>query len=115
MSKLIFEPKNQGEIAAFVQIDEDFGDILLSSVRYGMGRRTTFPGTAVSFIKPLLPYLSNRVIKVMERDIRERGEDPLYKDAPYGDLSIDAPVWLDLLDSLRKEIKRRDEIGEWNG
>lgn len=94
-----------------VIIDDDLGLILNCAVRYAMGRRTYVPSSVTGFIRPLIHHLSNRTISVMERDIAERGSDPLYKDEPYGDPNIDAPVWIGLLEELRKEIVRRKEGG----
>ena len=96
-----------------VVIDDDLGRMINCAVRYAIGRRTYMPSTVASYIRPLIPKLSNRTISVMERDIAERDGDPLYGDEPYGDPDIDAPAWLNLLEELRKEIVYRKERGTY--
>ena len=61
-------------------------------------------------------YLNNRTLCVMERDIRERGEDPWYKDTgrPYGDPKVDEPSWLAFLKEIQDEIRVRRERGEYS-
>lgn len=112
----IYLKKRRGDPVPYVEIDDDLGEILNSAVRYALGRTTYVSYDTPNFIRPLLPYLSNRTICVMERDIRERGEDPWYKDTgrPYGDPDIDEPSWLAFLKEIQNEIKARKERGEYS-
>lgn len=115
MSK-VYLKKCRGDPVPYVEIDDDFGLILNEAVRYSLGRETYVSYDTPNFIRPLLPYLSNRTICVMEKDIRERGEDPWYKDTcrPYGDPNIDEPSWLAFLKEIQDEIKARRERGEYS-
>lgn len=70
--------------------DEDFGLIVLSAMRYCIGRRTYMPEVFTNFVNPLLPYLSDKTIFLLERDIREQAQ---YGENAYGDPVIDKPVW----------------------
>ncbi len=81
--------------------DDDFGLILNCAVRYSLGRQTYVPCTLCSFVKPLLPHLSNRTLWCLEKDIAEAYS--------YGDEKIDKPVWMELLADIRNEIKRRQQ------
>lgn len=81
--------------------DPDFGVILICAVRYSIGRRTCVPGLVIDFIRPLLPELCNKTLSVMERDIAGAGG--------YGDKQIDEPRWLQFLEDIRREQRRRKE------
>lgn len=80
--------------------DDNFGAVLNCAVRYCIGRRTYMPTLVMDFIRPLLPYLTERTLYVMEEDI-ERAES-------YGDPNIDEPEWKRFL----KEIKKVRENAE---
>ena len=84
-------------------VDDDMGMMLNCAVRYALGRRTYAVHDVVRYVTPLIPYLSNRTVSVMERDIREHGD--------YGDPGIDKPAWMGLLERLQAEITRRKTSG----
>lgn len=115
MGLYIKTTKRDGQVA-YVEVDDNFGLILNEAVRYSLGRETYVSYDTPNFIRPLLSYLSNRTICVMERDIRERGEDPWHKatDRPYGDPKIDEPSWLAFLKEIQNEIQARKERGEYS-
>lgn len=81
--------------------DDNFGAVLNCAIRYCLGRETYMPGLVTDFIRPLLPYLSKRTVKVMWDDIRSAGH--------YGDSKIDEPMWMNFLGDLVAELDRRDE------
>ena len=79
--------------------DKDFGAVLNCAIRYCIGRQTYMPGLVIDFITPLLPYLSNKTLWCMERDL---------SDATYfGDESIDTPVWMKFKANVEYEVRRR--------
>ena len=83
-----------------VEIDETFGMMMGSAVRYALGRQTYIVSTTTQYVNHLLPQLDDRTISCMERDIRE---------APsYGHDSIDKPEWMRLLTALQDEMKKRN-------
>ena len=87
-----------------VEIDETFGMMMGSAVRYALGRQTYIVSTTTQYITFLIPQLDDRAIAVMERDIRE---------APsYGSETIDKPEWMRLLTALQEEMKKRN-IKPW--
>lgn len=67
---------------------DNFGCILNCAVRYALGRQTYMPGLVVDFATPLLPYLSERTLHVLDQDIT----DQRYIGG-YGDKNIDEPIW----------------------
>ena len=87
-----------------VQLEDDnFGAVLNCAVRYSIGRMTYMPRLVQDFIRPLLPYLSNKTLYVMERDIAEANS--------YGDRNIDEPDWMRFLSEVRNARKAREEDG----
>lgn len=83
--------------------DDDFESILICAVRYSIGRRTYMPSTVCSYITKLIPRLSLKSLSVIERDILDA------ENFGYGDENIDKPVWMEFLDNIRAEIKRRGQ------
>ena len=81
--------------------DDDFGLILNCAVRYALGRETYVPDSVTDFIRPLLPHLNNRTVKVMWDDVRSAEY--------YGNELIDKPTWMRFLNDLVKELDRRED------
>lgn len=75
---------------------EDISMILVSAERYALGRRTYIVGWTCEIIKKNMHLLSGKDKAVMIRDI----ETAIY----YGD-ECDKQCWMNLLETLRKEIK----------
>ena len=88
-----------------VEINKDFETILLCAVRYAIGRRTYIPSLVIDYITPLLPYLSEDVLKLIADEIIERYT---YEGA-LGDEKIDKPYWEQFLRKIRLEIGGRHE------
>ncbi len=56
----------------YIDVSDDFfGAVLNSAVRYALGRSSYMPGLVIDYLRPLLPYLSNRTLWCMDRDIKE--------------------------------------------
>ena len=88
-----------------VEINKDFETILLCAVRYAIGRRTYIPSLVIDYITPLLPYLSEDVLKLIADEIIGRYT---YEGA-LGDEKIDRPYWEQFLRKIRLEIGGRNE------
>ena len=88
-----------------VEIDKNFETILLCAVRYAIGRRTYIPSLVIDYITPLLPYLSEDVLKLIANEIIEHYT---YEGA-LGDEKIDKPYWEQFLREIRLEIGGRHE------
>ena len=88
-----------------IEIDKNFESILVCAVRYAIGRQTYIPSLVIDYITPLLPYLSEDVLKLIVNEIIERDT---YEGA-LGDEKIDRPYWGQFLQKIRLEIGDRHE------
>lgn len=88
-----------------LEIDKNLETILLCAVRYAIGRRTYIPSLVIDYITPLLPYLSEDVLKLIADEIIGRYT---YEGA-LGDEKIDKPYWEQFLRKIRLEIGGRHE------
>ena len=88
-----------------VEIDKNFETILLCAVRYAIGRKSYIPSRVIDYIAPLLPYLSEDVLKLIADEIIKRYT---YEGA-LGDEMIDKPYWEQFLRKIRLEIGGRNE------
>ena len=88
-----------------VEINKDFETILLCAVRYAIGRKSYMPSMVIDYITPLLPYLSEDVLKLIVNEIIERYTD----EGALGDEKIDKPYWIDFLRKIRLEMGGRNE------
>ena len=88
-----------------IEIDKNFETILLCAVRYAIGRQTYIPSLVIDYITPLLPYLSEDVLKLIVNEIVQRYT---YEGA-LGDEKIDKPYWEQFLRKIRLEIGDRHE------
>lgn len=79
-----------------------FGCVLNCAVRYALGRETYMPVVVQNQIRPLLPYLSDKTLFVMKRDIEEAKARMDSSCRALGDPSIDAPGWLEFLADVKK-------------
>ena len=89
----------QAREADVVEIDDNFEIVIMSAVRYALGRQTYVPHSVIRFIYPILGQLSGKTLAVLERDISEASS--------YGDENIDKPEWIGLLNEIRQERHRR--------
>ena len=88
-----------------VEIDKNFETILLCAVRYAIGRRTYIPSRVIDYITPLLPHLSEDVLKLIVNEIVQHYT---YEGA-LGDEKIDRLYWEQFLRKIRLEIGDRNE------
>ena len=86
-----------------VEINKDFETILLCAVRYAIGRRTYTPSRVIDYITPLLPYMSEDVLKLIVNEIVQHYT---YEGA-LGDEKIDKPYWEQCIRKVRLEIGGR--------
>ena len=57
-----------------VYISRDFELMMISAMRYAIGRQTYMPSVTIDYIRMLIHKLSANTLYVMERDIREEVE-----------------------------------------
>lgn len=77
----------------------DYETILISAVRYALGRRTYVVGITTDYVARQLPKLSDSCIKIITDDIK----NPL---GGYGD-PWDEREWMCLLEQLEEEEGKR--------
>ena len=82
--------------------ENDFGTLCICALRYCQGRETYMPSLVRDIIRPLLPQLTDRDIRVMLEDC-----DFQQKFDIYGDEKIDKPGWLQWKQELLAEEARR--------
>ena len=90
--------------------DDEFTCLIMAAIRYCLGRRTYMPSYITGYIKPLLPYVSDKLLYLLERDIREQGK---YGDDAYGDPLIDKPTWMGFYENVKSEIASKKAKGVW--
>ena len=88
-----------------IEINKNFETILLCAVRYAIGRQTYIPSLVIDYMTPLLPYLSEDVLKLLANEITKY---EAYEGA-LGDEMIDRPYWEQFLRKIRLEIGGRHE------
>ena len=79
--------------------DPDFRLILLSAMRYAMGRKTHIPSVIADYIKRHLQLLDDKFLALAADDIRQYLED-------YAEHESNLNLWQGLLDAF--EAERRD-------
>lgn len=88
-----------------IEINKNFETILFCAVRYAIGRRTYIPSRVIDYITPLLPYLSEDVLKLIANEIIEHDT----YEGGLGDEKIDRPYWEQFLRKIRLEMEGRHE------
>ena len=80
--------------------DSDFRLILLSAMRYAMGRKTYMPSVIADYIKRHLQLLDDKFLVLAADDTRQYLED-------YAEHEPSLNLWRDLLDALETEQRDR--------
>lgn len=83
-----------------IPVNADFGTVLNCAVRYAIGRQTYMPGLVIDFIRPLLPFLDDNTLWVLDKDIEEAARISL------GDPIVDAPKWRDFHQAVKTEMRK---------
>ena len=94
------------KVHGWVVITDDFELMLISALRYAIGRESYMPGVTIDYIRYLIPQLSANTLFVMQRDIREtiimygRTKRKLYMEVE----------WIGLESELRKEYEKKKAV-----
>lgn len=97
-----------------VPIDDNFESMMISALRYALGRKSYIVSMTLDYLTLLLPSLSTKTLVVMERDIEEqRGYEicialvsshanafPPGEESPTKEYDL-------ILSTLKKELERR--------
>ena len=62
------------KVHGWVTITQDFELMMISALRYAIGRYTYMPGITIDYIRYLIPQLSAKTLFIMQRDIEEEVE-----------------------------------------
>ena len=90
-------------------VDAEFGLIVISAIRYAIGRMSYMPSVVCEFTLRYLPMLDSKTIYVMIRDITET----LERCEGAGKLA-DSELWLNLKAKAEEEKARRQSEGWWD-
>ena len=80
--------------------DSDFRLILLSAMRYAIGRNTCMPVVVANYIKRHIRLLDDKFLVLAADDIRRHLED-------YAEHELNPNLWQGLLDALETEQRER--------
>ena len=80
--------------------DSDFRLILLSAMRYAMGRNTYMPTVVSGYIKRHIRFLDDKFLALAADDIRRHLED-------YAEHEPNPNLWQGLFDALKTEQRAR--------
>lgn len=81
------------KLHGWVAITQDFELMMISALRYAIGRYTYMPSITIDYIRYLIPQLSAKTLFIMQRDIEEeieryqRIERELYMDKEWQKLA----------------------------
>lgn len=88
--------------------NDNFGAVLNCAVRYSLGRRTYMPGLVMDFVGPLLPYISDKALWCLERDIKGFVELYAAECPPKSIIDrMDIEQWERFLQAIRRAIDER--------
>lgn len=88
-----------------VPICQNYELMLISALRYSIGRETYMPDITINYIKTKVPYLSGNTLFVMSRDIEE--EVARYKQINHK--LYMKKQWLDLKAEIDDEYAMKKE------
>ena len=77
--------------------DSDFRLILLSAMRYAMGRNTCMPAVVSDYIKRHIRFLDDKFLALAVDDIRRHLED-------YAEHEPNPNLWQGLLDVYKRQV-----------
>ena len=100
-----------------IEVDEDFGDMMISAIRYGLWRRTYISKVTADYIIPLVKRgaFSKRVLSVINRDLTQYEKDRAYRlqDSERNkwilDDDCDYESWLLLHEAVESKLRRKNE------
>ena len=96
------------KLHGWVAITQDFELMMISALRYAIGRYTYMPSVTIDYIRYLIPQLSAKTLFVMKRDVEEeveryqRMERELYM----------AKEWAKLAEEIDVEYEKKKAVQE---
>ena len=80
--------------------------MLISAVRYALGRQSYITGVTCDFVRSIAPKLSDKCLNIMSKDIMDELVR-YHKMKLYCGMEMDDRAWQYLLDFLRDERNKR--------
>ena len=93
-------------VHGWIAVTQDFELMMISALRYEIGRYTYMPSVTIEYIRYLIPQLSAKTLFIMQRDIEEeierykRMERELYMDKE----------WAKLAEEMRIEYEKKKVV-----
>jgi hypothetical protein len=95
-------------VHGWIAVTQDFELMMISALRYAIGRYTYMPSVTIEYIRYLIPQLSAKTLFIMKRDIDEeieryqRMERELYM----------AKEWQKLAEEIGVEYEKKKAVQE---
>ena len=95
-------------VHGWIAVTQDFELMMISALRYAIGRYTYMPNVTIEYIRYLIPQLSAKTLFIMKRDIDEeieryqRMERELYM----------AKEWAKLAEEIGIEYEKKKVVQE---
>ncbi len=96
------------KVHGWVAVTQDFELMMISALRYAIGRYTYMPSVTIDYIRYLIPHLSANTLFVMKRDIAEEIER-------YKRMEMElyfADEWAKLADEMNVEYEKKKAVQE---
>jgi len=87
-----------------IPLDDNFEQILISALRYALGRNSYIVKMTAEYISKFIPDLSNQPLLVMGRDLRNELYHP---DGHWAFSMMDIHTWSELLGKIEEELDKR--------
>ena len=84
-----------------VKLNDDLQQMLISAVRYALGRRTYMVDWTIKYVTPLLPDFYDKELSIMQRDVYEWLNR--YAEGEPDDI---VKEWQRFLKSMQREQRR---------
>nr|DAP99306.1 MAG TPA: hypothetical protein [Caudoviricetes sp.] len=91
-----------------VPIDDDFQQMMVSALRYALGRQSYIVGLTIEYLEWKIPLMDKKYLAIMSRDIDEEIKmfDRLSKDPKSRRMSIDIDKrWVRLKEKIDERLK----------
>lgn len=94
------------KVHGWVAVTQDFELMMISALRYAIGRYTYMPSVTIGYIRYLIPQLSAKTLFIMKRDIEE-------EVARYQHMERElymADEWKKLADEISTEYEKKKAV-----
>lgn len=96
------------KVHGWVMVTQDFELMMISALRYAIGRYTYMPRVTIDYIRYLIPQLSTKTLFIMKRDITEEVER-------YKRIEMElyfADEWQKLAEDMNVEYEKKKAVQE---